>query len=280
MNRLYRLIAKVPNYVRAFGFWRGLQLLFSSESRLLRKHDSLLECRLPGYPNSVFLRNTVSDHAIFWQCLVTQQYRLEKFSQSARVFESYRSKLANNQRPVILDCGGNIGLSSLYLANMFPEATIVVVEPDKENFSLLEKNLAGLGGAVLPVWGAVWSEGGYVNIKNPQAGSSAFQVGKGEVQVENTVPAYTVEDLCRRAGVDSPFIIKIDIEGAQGELFSRNCEWVEDCHLIMIELDDWVLPWQGTSRSFFSCVSQYPFDYILSGETLFCFHDKNIQGAA
>ena len=43
--------------------------------------------------------------------------------------------------------------------------------------------------------------------------------------------------------------------------------------LITLELDDWLMPWQGTSRNFFSCLSRYPFDYLLGGESIFCFRD-------
>jgi hypothetical protein len=67
--------------------------------------------------------------------------------------------------------------------------------------------------------------------------------------------------------------VKIDIEGAQGKLFKSNTEWVTNSHLITLELDDWLMPWQGTSRAFFSCLSKYPFDYLLGQESIFCFRD-------
>ena len=75
------------------------------------------------------------------------------------------------------------------------------------------------------------------------------------------------------AGVNAPLIVKIDIEGAQAQLFSANTEWVARTRLISLELDDWLMPWQGTSRSFFSCISRYPFDYLIHGESIFCFRD-------
>jgi len=43
--------------------------------------------------------------------------------------------------------------------------------------------------------------------------------------------------------------------------------------LLTLELDDWLMPWQGTSRSFFRCVSRYAFDYLIGGESIFCFRD-------
>ena len=42
---------------------------------------------------------------------------------------------------VILDIGGNIGITSIFLAKVFPNASIYTFEPLKENFELLEKNI-------------------------------------------------------------------------------------------------------------------------------------------
>ena len=33
------------------------------------------------------------------------------------------------------------------------------------------------------------------------------------------------------------------------------------------------MPWRGSSRPFFQCVGQLPFDYLLRGENIFCFRD-------
>ena len=66
-------------------------------------------------------------------------------------------------------------------------------------------------------------------------------------------------------------IVKLDIEGSQKALFSSNTGWVGRSQLIILELDDWLLPWEGTSRPFFSCLSRYAFDYLMRGGNIFCF---------
>jgi FkbM family methyltransferase len=54
---------------------------------------------------------------------------------------------ADKPDPRILDCGGNIGLATLFFKRLYPGARVTVFEPDPENFRLLEANLetAGLG---------------------------------------------------------------------------------------------------------------------------------------
>ena len=41
---------------------------------------------------------------------------------------------------VIFDIGGNIGITSIYLASIFPSSKIYTFEPLKENFEILKKN--------------------------------------------------------------------------------------------------------------------------------------------
>ena len=41
---------------------------------------------------------------------------------------------------VIFDIGGNIGITSVYLASLFPEAQIYTFEPLKENFEILKNH--------------------------------------------------------------------------------------------------------------------------------------------
>lgn len=53
--------------------------------------------------------------------------------------KSYKFK-ANSSRPVILDCGANIGLSILYFKTLYPEAVIKAFEPDSEIFKVLAEN--------------------------------------------------------------------------------------------------------------------------------------------
>ena len=49
---------------------------------------------------------------------------------------------STNPRPVILDCGSNIGMSVLYFKFIHPGARITAFEPDPAAFSCLQKNIA------------------------------------------------------------------------------------------------------------------------------------------
>jgi len=273
MSKLYNVLSKTPNYIKRFGFFRGLLLLGKIEIRKYSQSNVVLKYKIPGYPAPIYLRKSIGDHSIFWQCIVQVQYRFQDFPQSKTLYQHYDQAIQSNNELLIIDCGANIGLSVVWFAIAFPKATIFAIEPDDENYQLLLKNTQHLGSRVKCLQGAVWNNAESVQIMNPDSGSASFQVGEAPDNSSNSVAAYTIDKICELAGVDSPFIVKIDIEGAQKGLFESHTEWVSKTNLITLELDDWLLPWQGTSRPFFSCVSQHPFDYLLGGESIFCFQD-------
>lgn len=273
MINFHNFITKMPNYVRRFGIIHGLRLLTLIERHLGRNATCVEAFRVPGFPFSIHLRDALGDHATFWQCVVDNQYDFSRFPQAERLIETYNRMTKNGEIPLIIDCGANIGLASLWLAKMFPLARIVAVEPDTDNFNLLCTNLQPLGDRIRTLHGGIWNCGGHLVITNPNAGSAAYRVAHVEHPAPNTIRAYSIPDICQMEGVVAPFITKIDIEGAQQALFSDNTDWVSGTHLIMLELDDWQMPWAGTSRTFFSTLSGVPFDYLIRGESIFCFRD-------
>ena len=273
MSRLYRLLAKSPNYVQRFGLAAGLRLLLGVERHLPAHGSTIRSFRVPSLPGPVYLRDSISDHAVFWQCLVRCQYDTRGFVQHERLAAEYRHRFSRGQRPLIVDCGANIGLASVWFADQYPEARIYAIEPDAENVALLERNVSPFRDRVVVLRGCIWDEHETLRIANPRAGSAAFRVEPSSAPGSEGLSAYTVRDVCDMAGVSAPFIVKVDIEGAQKQLFRTNTEWVAGTSLIALELDDWQLPWAGTSRPFFSCVSRFDFDYLIAGETIFCFRD-------
>ena len=280
---LYKLLAKTPNYVRRFGAIDGLRLLYEIEGvkHLPSKSELVKKYSVPGFDAPIYLRECLGDHAIFWQCLVMNQYDFSKFPQAQRLNEKYAETIASNQTPLIIDCGGNIGLSALWFASQYPKAQIFVVEPDHGNFEILKLNVAHLGDRVKLLKGGVWSTAGYLKIINHESGTSAYRVQlTRQSDSPDALRCYTINEICTLANNSNPLIVKIDIEGSQKDLFSGGTDWVDRTDLISLELDDWLLPWQGTSRSFFKCLGQYPFDYLLNGESIFCFKDHAASAAS
>lgn len=273
MNLLKRRIRWAPNFIRQFGLLGGLKLLFSIERNLPRISEKIRRYDVPGYDQPFFLRDTIADHATFKQCMVMQQYDFRKFPQSERLARDYRAALSRGETPLLIDCGGNVGFATRWFARMFPDARIVAVEPNDQNFKMLTMNTEHLGDRVVRLQGGIWNTSARLIISNPDAGSAAFRVKELDITESEGLRAYTINEICDMQGVSAPFIVKLDIEGAQSTLFKSNTDWVPKTHLITLELDDWLMPWQGTSRPFFSCISHYPFEFLFRDESIFCFRD-------
>jgi FkbM family methyltransferase len=279
MNKIYKLVSKAPNYIRRFGVIDGMRLLYQIESlrQLPQKSERIKQYLLPGFYAPIYLRDCIGDHAIFWQCLVMNQYDFSHFPQAERLNGKYNEIVSSERTPLIIDCGGNIGLSVVWFATKFPKAKIYVIEPDQANFEILKLNVASFKERVVILNGGIWNEAGYLQIINPDSGPSAYRVQLSNLpDSPNAIRCYTINEICSMANIYDPLIVKVDIEGSQKDLFAGNTDWVNNTDLITLELDDWLLPWQGTSRSFFKCLSQYSFDYLLNGESIFCFKDQSI----
>ena len=122
--------------------------------------------------------------------------------------------------PVILDCGANVGMASLYFRLRFPRARIVAVEPAPAAFRLLRDNVRGLD--VDLVEAAVTEDGAPATFyASPDdvaslSGSVAPELGGGAAAA--TVQGITLSALLERAGGEADFL-KLDVEGAEYGIF-------------------------------------------------------------
>ena len=66
-----------------------------------------------------------------------------------------------------------------------------------------------------------------------------------------------------------PFIAKIDIEGAEEELFSSNIAWVDRLPIIIIETHDWMLPGRASSMNFLKAICGKNRDFLFHSENIF-----------
>jgi FkbM family methyltransferase len=140
----------------------------------------------------------------------------------------------------ILDLGANIGISVLIFRDMFPDAQIIAVEMNADNFELLSKNVAGDGNVSL-VNGAVWSEAGWVNQIDPGEGDWALRVGDHLGLTLGKVPAYTFDQLLKMHHINHLDVCKMDIEGAEKEVLESSWRDIfKVTKLLIVEVHDWI----------------------------------------
>ncbi|WP_339037602.1 FkbM family methyltransferase [Bradyrhizobium symbiodeficiens] len=211
---------------------------------------------------AMHVRAGESDTAAVRGVFGTRQYELVLPELKRRVNDRYESILSSGRTPVIVDAGANIGAASLWFKANYPRSAVVAVEPEPGNFGVLSKN-AALAESIFPIHAAIGSEPGFVTI---QAGDLGWAT---RVERASTgLPIVTMQQAFASVPNGDPFIAKVDIEGFEQELFSKNTEWLADLAMVHIEPHDWMLPGKGTSLSFQKAMANYDFELFLGGEIL------------
>ena len=214
---------------------------------------------------------------------VKHPYRLSRHGDVARrnfIDEEYDRILSDGDTPLIVDAGANIGASVLFFRWRYPEARIIAVEPEPDNFELLRRNTEGQTN-ISYTRSALASMDGELRLYDPGRSTDAYRAVSAEAAVDGgrdlgSVPAISMPTLLRVAGGDSvPLLAKIDIEGGEAELFSANVDWVDDFPAIAIELHDWMLPGAASSASFLRCVAERSRDFINPSGTDIVFSLRN-----
>jgi FkbM family methyltransferase len=266
-SRLRQLI----KFVRVFGITAGIRLWYALLIQS-RSSSELLELNVPCLAAPIHLRHR--DLPIFWQILVMQENDFHSLPQAARTADCYKQILADGKRPLIADCGGHIGLSTVWFASLFPEAVIYCIEPDESNFKLLQQNTKPYTN-VIPLRGGIWNQSCHLEISNPLSGSASFRLREvfepSASEESDLLRAYTIGEILHKEEANRLFLVKIDIEGAEDQVFKESTEWLEDTKVLIIELHDWLLPGQGTSKNLFKRLGESSFDVVIRGENLLLF---------
>jgi len=173
--------------------------------------------------------------------------------------------VAKTASPVIIDCGGNIGMSVLYFKTLFPNSKIICFEPNPTSFAFLKKNVEqnNLTGVEL-VNKAIAGENGTTKFfaEEYSAGviSSLLESRGGETVVD--VETLTLSSVIKKY---SPDCIKMDIEGAElavlPELIASGV--LADVNQWMVEYHHKLSRNRGNLSSFLQPFEDAGFDYNL-----------------
>jgi FkbM family methyltransferase len=183
-------------------------------------HPRELTVRVPGYPAPFAIRWGGSDILVFETVFVNRELQLH-LPQAPRL---------------IIDGGANIGCTTAYYAKTYPEAKVVAVEPSSDNCRMLRHNCASFPNVSL-LEGGLWAESGRLRIADPNAMSWALQCEPAKADDPDSFPAFSMTDILERTAADRCDLLKLDIEGAEEVLFSRNTEhWLPRTNAILVEI--------------------------------------------
>lgn len=250
------LLRKITPCIEVFGWWRGCWVFFKDVRR-----------------------NSTSEKIAPLGCPVPLVVRLGRRESDLRtLFHVFHEKCYDRKRKTpksIIDLGANVGYSAVWFALAYPEARIIAVEPDEENFRIARDNSSSFSNVQL-VRAAISDQSGVVNIVDPGSGPWAFRTQQSdqpwsEGEVVGTVDCVTFPDLLWNFSLEEVGLLKVDIEGAEVDLFANNPQWVERVDEIVIELHDRFRV--GATRSFFSATKAFSGEEF-RGENVFVFREN------
>ena len=157
-------------------------------------------------------------------------YELIKTYEEIFVDEIYRFQ-AKNEQPVIIDCGANIGLSSLYFKSIYPNATLHAFEPDASLFQLLQQNakVNKFENTHLHQT-AVWIED--TDLSFSSKGSEASHIDLSN-QSEHKVKAIRLAHFLTQ--FDQIDFLKMDIEGAEFQVVADSLDQLKKVDHFFLE---------------------------------------------
>lgn len=190
--------ANVPSYLK----------VMSDVHRLGAPGEDVAEVQLrKPFPCRFRFRRNTSDIVVVREVFVDQTYSVDL-----------------PRSPVtILDFGANIGLASLYFACKYPGATIHAFEPVPDNVAILEAQCLinhlnnihihpyGLGCRNQSLTFSMGKKGRYGDLR--QARDGERRAASFEVQVRN------VQTVLSELGISTIDLLKIDVEGAEHDIF-------------------------------------------------------------
>ena len=193
---------------------------------LIKGNKLRLRMRSP-IKGEIVLRETGTDVLTFDEVLVEQ------------VYKSVLPHLARCD--YVVDLGANIGLASLYFANCFPECRLVAVEPQASTYDVLCANLSALvkAGRCKILKAAIWGSDTVLvgeELENPEHYSAfATRETSGPLVAQDGIVGMPIRQIMSAAGFDRIDLLKVDVEGAEVELFKGNLDWLRVVKCIAIE---------------------------------------------
>ena len=150
----------------------------------------------------------------------------------------------------VVDLGANIGLSGLWFQARLPGARLVCVEPVEENVELLRRNAEDNGFAWTIEHAAIAGRSGTVQLyPNEWWSSSSTTRSVSEARTGSrtrlehvlrlppvATRAWSVPDLMARCGLETIDVLKVDVEGAEAELFAGDTSWLDAVRLVVMEI--------------------------------------------
>lgn len=157
---------------------------------------------------------------------------------------------------LFVDAGGYIGTAAISFASRFPNAQVVSIEPSSENIKILRTNIAKFPNVYVRHAALGSVAGDTISLRNRSTGVWGFTIIKNS----SNAPQYSeledvlltsLSEIKEELGCDIDFL-KLDIEGAEKQIFEENDAALQEIPFVFIELHERIVTGCNDAFRYFS----------------------------
>lgn len=246
---------RLRSLARVLGVWTAIKYLLYKKG-VIRSSEFWIQPKHVAYPLGV--RDNSSDIDVFDQIFVQREYAcLDDMVDVG----------------LVLDCGANVGYSTAYFLSKHPHCQVVAVEPDPDNFAVLQRNLSAYGTRTKLIRAGIWSHTAQLVISRDKYRDGrewtkqVRECGPGEVA---EIEGIDVRSILADSEYERISLLKMDVEGAEAVVFSESSHsWLDKVDAIAIELHDDSF-FGNATEVFLAAINGQGFQLSQSGELTIC----------
>lgn len=156
-------------------------------------------------------------------------------------FDLVKGFLPRLKRGLIVDAGGYIGTAAIAFSKLYPEATVVTIEPSSRNFAVLQQNVAAFPN-IIALNKALVGTARKVDLGDRGTGEWGFTIIEKPLDRRAThieqVDGITIDDVIEMTGKEGADIVKLDIEGGEVDVLNHSKKWLPNTTVLIAELHE------------------------------------------
>lgn len=192
--------------------------------------------------------------------------------------EIFNKNIYNIKLPIIpnliIDAGSNTGFTSLFFKLKYPEVKIVALEIETENVKMIRKNLKKFKDIDI-IQKGLFNKKAFFKIEDPYKATNSFVIKEVNPNENYDIESITIDEILTSKKIETIDILKIDIEGAEKDLFEKNYEnWLPKIKIIMVETHDRMIP--KCSYSVMKSLNEYNFILYTTTEDTLIYYNMSL----
>ncbi len=209
------------------------------------------------------------------------KYRLIRNLYEGIFFRNEYFFKTKKKNPLILDCGANIGLSTIFFKWLYSKSKVYAFEPDKASFELLKRNLQinNLKDAYAFNY-ALSNKNGKISFYIDQKNQGSLIMSTRPERTPNrkkvTVDAIKLSAFIKKYKIKHIDFLKMDIEGSEVEVFAdlEKEKLLKQIETMAIEYHHKIGSEKSRLANFLKRIEDAGFEYKINAVSLPIYADK------